>query len=25
LDLEDVVFYKPVVRSFIIDLLTMAE
>ena len=25
LDLEDVVFYEPVVRSFIIDLLTMVE
>ena len=25
LDLEDVVFYEPVVRSFIIDLLAMAE
>lgn len=25
LDLEDVVFYKPVVRSFINDLLTMAQ
>ena len=25
LDLEDVVFYQPVVRSFIIDLLVMAE
>ena len=25
LDLEDVVFYQPVVHSFIIDLLTMAE
>ena len=25
LDLEDVVFYQPVVHSFIIDLLAMAE
>lgn len=25
LDLEDVVFYEPVIRSFIIDLLAMAE
>ena len=25
LDLEDVVFYEPVIRSFIIDLLVMAE
>ena len=25
LDLEDMVFYEPVVRSFIVDLLAMAE
>ncbi len=25
LDLEDVVFYEPVIRSFIVDLLVMAE
>ena len=25
LDLEDVVFYEPVIRSFIVDLLAMAE
>ena len=25
MDLEDVVFYEPVIRSFIVDLLVMAE